>query len=219
MTLIKQVIGKLIKDMQNKQQNKRVTLIKRVIGKPKTAGYPLPENKIYGIPSKKESVGAGVVVSSWAEANSNFKKSQIIDFPSSNTKALQHGCLTSKAQREYGLTKPVMKNLSKPPSKDSSNQNSIVYNQDTVFGIKNPENDVPIKALLKCPDFEESDYPDLSNRLRKGRLPPSKKTKASKLFEQSIRQGKIDLSKHPKEAFKMKKFLKVDSKVKKMMCF
>lgn len=204
--------------MQNyKLQNKRVTLIKQVIGKPKTAGYPLPEHKIYGIPSKKEKVGAGEVVSSWEEANSNFQKSQIKHFPSTNTKALQHGCLTSKTQREYGLKKPVMKNLSKPPSKDSSNQNSVLYNQDTVFGIKNPENDVPIKALLKCPDFEEKDYPDLSNRLRKGRLPPSKKTKASKLFEQSIKQGKRDLSKHPKEAFKMKKFLKVDSKVKKMM--
>ena len=97
--------------MQNKQQNKRVTLIKQVIGKPKTAGYPLPEHKIYGIPSQKNTVGAGQVVSSWAEGDSNFKKSQIKHFPSTNTKALQHGCLTSKAQREYGLTKPVMKNL------------------------------------------------------------------------------------------------------------
>jgi hypothetical protein len=69
-----------------------------------------------------------------------------------------------------------------------------------------------IPAELK----EEVDYPDLSGKKRKGRLPPAKSTKSSRLVQQcrEAPSGDEVANRASVEEFKMKRFLSVESKVK-----
>ena len=97
---------------------------------------------------------------------------------------------------------------------------SSVENADRAFGIHSVANDVPMTELLRCaPDFEETDYPDRSHMKKKGRLPPAKSTKASRLLEAFITPpSKQEVeAKKAKAEFKIGKFLKVESKVKAMI--
>ena len=67
--------------------------------------------------------------------------------------------------------------------------------------------------LLRCIPSEleeETDYPDLSGKKRKGRIPPAKATKAS----QSVAECRPMTRIKAVDEFKMKKFLNVQSKVK-----
>ena len=147
-----------------------------------------------------------------------------------------NGCLTSKAQREYGKQHPVMKqnpkrsNMGKEAKANaevkSSNdvitsiyQRNVNANQQPhqVFGIQTKKNDASMNELLRCIPSEleeETDYPDLSGKKRKGRIPPAKATKASRSIAE-CRPSDRDVAKiKAVEAFKMKKFLNVQSKVK-----
>jgi hypothetical protein len=200
--------------MQHRHPNKRVTMIKHIVGKVRTAGYALPDDNnpsfTYGIPNIVDSEGAGEV-QNWTEHSIPIKKSQVKCFPATNRAALQRGCLTSKSQREFAMENPVMKDLSNSPSRKFF---ETACDVNYIFGIKSVENDVPIDELIKSQVVAENDYPDLSQRQKKGRLPPSKMTKASRLLEASIKSGS---QKQIKKPFKMKKFLKVESKVKAML--
>lgn len=214
-------------------QNKRVTIIKHLVGKVRSPGFSLPgdndDSFAYGIRNKADEECAGKVIQSWVEESPvppMKKQSEIKVFPATNRLALRHGCITSKAQREFAMNKPIMKVLSKPPKcniisnkRKSCLDQSVLDNDrhDRVFGIKNVENDVSIKDLLKSDHVEEKDYPNLSQRQKKGRLPPSRFTKASKLLEESIKARSQNKEIHQNDMFKMKKFLKVQSKVKAML--
>ena len=156
-------------------------------------------------------------------------------FPASNRQALKNGCLTSKSQREYVKNFPVMKQNPKQTNKllkkedglDSHLNCSITNSKfcggpnDEVpprsFGIQSKKNDVSMTVLLRCIPSElkeETDYPDLSGKKRKGRLPPAKSTKSSRSMEQVARKvGEEVARKVSVEEFKMKKFLNVKSKV------
>jgi len=193
-------------------------MIKNLVGKVRTASYALPGDNApdftYGVPNVIDPEGAGAL-QSMAEQSVQTKHSQVKCFPATNRAALQNGCLTSKSQREFAATNPVMKSLSKPPS---SKKLETAFDESHVFGIKNVENDVPIHELLKSQHVMENDYPDLSQRQKKGRLPPSRLTKASRLLEDSIKKGcSKEHGEHGKKPFKMKRFLKVESKVKAIL--
>jgi len=193
-------------------------MIKHLVGQVRTASYALPGDDApdfaYGVPNVIDPEGAGAL-QSWASKSIQTKHSQVTCFPATNRAALQNGCLTSKSQREFAATRPVMKSLSKTPS---SKKVESAFDENHVFGIKNLENDVHIKELLKSQDFVEHDYPDLSQRQRKGRLPPSRLTKASRLLNDSIKKGSSkEQGEHGKKPFKMKRFLKVESKVKAIL--
>jgi hypothetical protein len=159
-------------------------------------------------------------------------------FPKTNRQALKHGCITSKAQREYGKQHPVMKQSpkhsnralqSKEETKGKSNWNDAItstpqrnLNQQAhhVYGIQTKRNDASMDELLRCISSEleeETDYPDLSGKKRKGRIPPAKATKASRSVEECRcrPKSKQEITKiKAVEEFKMKKFLNVESKVK-----
>lgn len=137
-------------------------------------------------------------------------------FPLTNKEALQKGCLTAKAQREFQKKNPIMKHSPKSIAKKSALPEP---KKEQVFGIKSFENDATMTELLRCThtiNCEETDYPDLSGMQKTGRLPPAKSTKSSRLLQESTRP----LSKESvanakaKEEFKMKRFLKVESRVK-----
>jgi hypothetical protein len=86
--------------------------------------------------------------------------------------------------------------------------------QDRVYGIKTYSNNISMKDLLRrcSPDhMEEKDYPDRSKMKKKGQLPPAKSTKASRMYVASLESENHESH---KPCFKMKKFLKVDSKIK-----
>lgn len=115
--------------------DKRVTMIKPVVGKVKSPSYALPENQfVYGMVQSgldKEGAGEGecamtigvlqsqrglilllsqtAVVQSWARSKSSEPPCSMQSFPATNRQALKNGCLTSKSQREYGKYFPVMK--------------------------------------------------------------------------------------------------------------
>jgi hypothetical protein len=223
--------------------NKRVTMIKHIVGKVRTTSYALPDDHdptyTYGIANKIDAENAGTVVQSWAQSLPPKQETVYIRyFPATNRKALQNGCLTSKSQREYAVHKPVMKVLTKTKHTSSARKSSLesssvenvnggaVNSSDSdgqVFGIKSLKNDLPFKELLQNGgDFQEKDYPNLSKRQKRGRIPPLKVTKASQLLEASIKktsgaaqQG--GSAEQQKDSFKMKKFLRVESKVKAML--
>lgn len=220
--------------------DKRVTMIKPVVGKVKSPSYALPDNDfVYGIESKLDKENAGEVVQSWKIASQSEPPVSQKSFPATNREALKNGCLTSKSQREYGQKFPVMKQNPKQQNKKPTTNNNIheqktsksevitsIYQESTqphqppqVFGIQSKKNKASITELLRCTTTElgdETDYPDLSNKQRKGRLPPAKATKSS-LIVAKCREppSKEEMAKLKSvEEFKMKKFLNVAPRVK-----
>ena len=179
------------------------------------------------------------VVQSWKIASQSEPPVSQKSFPATNREALKNGCLTSKSQREYGQKFPVMKQNPKQQNKKPTNNNNMheqktsksevitsIYQESTqphqppqVFGIQSKKNKASITELLRCTSTElgdETDYPDLSNKQRKGRLPPAKATKSS-LIVAKCREppSKEDMAKLKSvEEFKMKKFLNVAPRVK-----
>lgn len=217
--------------------DKRVTMIKPVVGKVKSPAYALPdEDFVYGIESKLDKEGAGEVVQSWAQSKSSEPPCSQKSFPATNRQALKNGCLTSKAQREYGKQFPVMKQNPKQSNKSNKKEDlgqkvkigeviTSIYQESTQnqppqsFGIQTKKNKVSMTELLRCIpselDEEESDYPDLSGKKRKGRLPPAKATKSSLIVaacreplsaEEAARRKSV-------QEFKMKKFQNVQPRV------
>ena len=185
------------------------------------------------------------VVQSWAQCEPSQPPCSMQSFPATNRQALKNGCLTSKAQREYGKKFPVMKQNPKKSSrchsqnaasdnacdqpKETSNGELIpaTYQQQKqtqqppqqIFGIQTKKNKVSMTELLRCIASEleeETDYPDLSGKKRKGRLPPAKSTKSSRLVRRCREPPPVaEVAAHKSvEGFKMKKFLNVPSKVK-----
>ena len=223
-------------------------MIKHLVGKVRTTSYSLPDDHdptfTYGIANKIDPENAGKVVQSWAQSRT-AKQETVRCFPATNRKALQHGCLTSKSQREFAVHQPVMKALNKPKASslgklEEQGQRDHDITTDQVFGIKSLKNDLPFKELLKSGgDFQEKDYPNLSKRQKRGRIPPSKVTRASRLLEASIKTASMRAAaagahqqqgsfltkgimggQQPKDhhsCFKMKRFLRVESKVKAML--
>lgn len=118
-------------------------------------------------------------------------------------------------------------NQSKKNAEVKSNSNDVItsiyqrnLNQQPhhVFGIQSKKNDASMDELLRCIPSElkeETDYPDLSGKKRKGRIPPAKATKASRSIAECRPKSDRDVARiKAVEAFKMKKFLNVQSKVK-----
>lgn len=208
--------------VQTRPPNKRVTMIKHVVGKVRTTSYSLPDDHdptfTYGIANKIDEENAGKVLYDWAQSLPP-KQETMRSFPATNRKALQNGCLTSKSQREFAVNQPVMKVLNKPKAPANRKLEQVIDTTNQIFGIKSLKNDLPFKELLKSGgDFQEKDYPNLSKRQKRGCIPPSKVTRASRLLEASIKTGSQQAStKQPKDSFKMKKFLRVESKVKAML--
>ena len=88
-----------------------------------------------------------------------------------------------------------------------------------VFGIQSKKNKASITELLRCTTTElgdETDYPDLSGKQRKGRLPPAKATKSSLIVakcRQPLSEKELAQKKSIEE-FKMKKFKNVQPRIK-----
>jgi hypothetical protein len=76
-------------------KNKRVTIIKHLVGKVRSPGYSLPgdrdESFAYGIRNKADEEGAGKVIQSWVEESEPTKQNEIKCFPATNSMALHHG--------------------------------------------------------------------------------------------------------------------------------
>jgi hypothetical protein len=154
-------------------------------------------------------------------------------FPATTRMALKNGCLTSKSQREYCKQFPVMKH-SLESSQHNANKNGELDNTardgsasdqqpQVIFGIQSRENEVGMTELLRCIPSEleeERDYPDLSGKQRrKGRVPPARATRSS-LSVAACREPPSEeemAKKKSVEEFKLGKFKKVESKVKRYM--
>ena len=146
--------------------------------------------------------------------------------------------MTSKSQREYGQKFPVMK--SNPKKQNNSNNKKCsaektgengeaitsIYQESTqphqpirVFGIQSKKNNVSMTKLLQLGNNEngldERDYPDLSGKQVKGRLPPAKATKASLIVAKCREPLNEDAMKQKRavEEFKLKKFMNVKPRV------
>jgi len=214
-------------------------MIKPVVGKVKSLSYALPDNQfVYGIESKLDKEGAGEVVQSWAQSKSSEPPCSMQSFPATNRQALKNGCLTSKAQRDYGKQFPVMKQNPKQSIHSQNSKEDIqekakigevitsIYQESTqpqqppqTFGIQNKKNKVSMTELLRCIPSElddEMDYPDLGGKKRNGRLPPAKATKSS-LIVAKCREplSEEEMAKRKSvDEFKMKKFRNVQPRVK-----
>jgi len=152
-------------------------------------------------------------------------------FPATNRHALKNGCFTSKAQSKFIKQFPVMTTrrqkakVGEAGSAMKSNQqdgiasaSAVVHESSQVFGIRTKENPISMTDLLRgTPDqlAEETDYPDLSGKKRKGRLPPAKATKSS-LIVAKCREPPSEeelMKKKSLAEFKMRKFKKAKPKV------
>ena len=217
-------------------------MIKPVVGKVKSPSYALPDNSfVYGIESKLDKEGAGEVVQSWAQSKSSQPPQDQKSFPATNREALKNGCITAASQRDYGKQFPVMK---QNPKQANSQKKKLeeglqekanlgggevitsIYQESTqprqppqVFGIQSKKNKASITELLRCTTTElgdETDYPDLSGKQRKGRLPPAKATKSSLIVakcRQPLSEKELAQKKSIEE-FKMKKFKNVQPRIK-----
>ena len=183
------------------------------------------------------------VVQSWAQSKSSEPPCSMQSFPATNRQALKNGCITPKAQREYGKEFPVMKQNPKQSNKKSQNppdedlqlqrQAKIgevitsIYQESThkphqppqAFGILSKKNKVSMTELLRCIPAElddETDYPDLSGKKRKGRLPPAKATKSSLIVAKCREPPSKEETEKQKsvETFKIKRFQNVRPRVK-----
>lgn len=167
-------------------------MIKHVVGKVRASYFQLPdEDFTFGRKTPKQEMTAGSIISNWSTH------------------------LDSKSHSQNGIKTPV-----KCMNKSYEHETHAPINYDHVYGIKNVANDVPMKELLKCPQhpLDDNDYPDRSNMKKKGRLPRARSTKASRCLETSIKNASMECSiENIKSPFKMKKFLKVESKVKKII--
>ena len=156
-------------------------------------------------------------------------------FVATNKAALKHGCLTSKAQREFGKKHPVMKQNPKQSNSKKSDEDDMqqkakigevitsIYQESKgphqppqTFGIQTKKNSVNMTELLRCKVDDETDYPDLSGKKRKGRLPPAKATKSSLIVAKCREPPSAEEMAKIKsvEEFKMKKFQSVQPRVK-----
>eukprot|EP00816_Leptocylindrus_hargravesii_P001513 CAMPEP_0196820328 /NCGR_PEP_ID=MMETSP1362-20130617/74762_1 /TAXON_ID=163516 /ORGANISM="Leptocylindrus danicus, Strain CCMP1856" /LENGTH=208 /DNA_ID=CAMNT_0042199169 /DNA_START=207 /DNA_END=836 /DNA_ORIENTATION=+ len=193
-------------EMEGSSSQKKRIIIKHVVGKVRTS-FALPEpDFVFGIPNKMDDEGAGKVLESWAQSEPSKPQTSMRNLPATNVEALKNGCLTAKEYATYVKKTPVMKHNPKSPKKKVS----LSENNGQTFGIKSIANDVPIDELLKGNpenNGEETEY--ISSVKKKGRLPPARPTKSSRL----LRSMKSPCDDHQKEMFKMKKFLKVPAKV------
>lgn len=169
---------------------KRITMIKHVVGKVRASYFDsLPgEDFTFGMKTPTQEMTAGSIMSQWSTS------------------------LDSKSQRQNDDT-----STNQNKSKIDENHNQGSNNDDKVYGIKNVMNDIPMKELLQCPqsNIDEADYPDRSHMKKKGRLPTAKSTRASRYLVSSIKKAsEIDTVEKSNKDFKMKRFLKVESKVK-----
>lgn len=179
------------------------------------------------------------VVQSWAQSKAS-EPCSVQSFPATNRKALKNGCLTSKDQSKFIKQFPVMKKHQKTKingegsttrTKTTSTHNqegiasaaAIQNNEPSqVFGIRTKENPISMTDLLRgTPNqlVEETDYPDLSGKKRKGRLPPAKATKSSLMVAKRRESPSEEemLKKKSVAEFKMKKFKKAKAKVTSYM--
>lgn len=200
-------------------------MIKPVVGKVRSPAYALPENDfVYGIESKLDKEGAGEVVQSWAQSKASDPCS-VQSFPATNREALRNGCLTSKTQSKFIKQFPVMKKTNREggtkPSNHLDSIKAAEHEPHQVFGIRTKENPISMTDLLRgTPNHaEETDYPDLSGKKRKGRLPPAKATKSSLMVAKRRESPSEEemLKKKSVAEFKMKKFKRVKPKVTSYM--
>lgn len=152
-------------------------------------------------------------------------------FPATNREALKKGCLTSKEQSKFIKQFPVMKKH--PKGKTATNGEGgtkahhdgiaeTVHEPHQVFGIRTKENPTTMTDLLRGTPSqltEETDYPDLSGKKRKGRLPPAKATRSSLIVAKCREPPSEDemLKKKSVAEFKMKRFKKAKPKVTSYM--
>eukprot|EP00814_Leptocylindrus_danicus_P011143 CAMPEP_0116029326 /NCGR_PEP_ID=MMETSP0321-20121206/16077_1 /TAXON_ID=163516 /ORGANISM="Leptocylindrus danicus var. danicus, Strain B650" /LENGTH=218 /DNA_ID=CAMNT_0003503689 /DNA_START=154 /DNA_END=810 /DNA_ORIENTATION=- len=200
-------------EMEGSPSQKKRIIIKHVVGKVRTS-FALPEpDFVFGIPNKMDEEGAGKVLESWAQSEPSKPQTSMRNLPATNVEALKNGCLTAKEYATYVKKTPVMKHNPKSPKKKASLTENNNNGQTKTFGIKSIPNDVPIDELLKGnPDNNgrQCKYTEyICSVKKKGRLPPARPTKSSRL----LHSMKSPCDDHPKEMFKMKKFLKVPAKV------
>ncbi|GMI50901.1 hypothetical protein ScalyP_jg3952 [Parmales sp. scaly parma] len=194
---------------QKREQLKRRTMVKDVVGKCRATTYDIPEDGfIYGIQNEVQVVGAGTVLSSWDVSKASKSETTMQSFPATNREALTKGCLTSKSQREYAKDHPVMKSKIVSPQKKQTPlpPNSFSY------GIASTQNTIPMGLIMSAPDDgEERTYPDVSGVIKKGKLPMPRPTKSSKLASGAAQKILNTVEAVPE--FKMARFKNVKAKV------
>ena len=162
-----------------------------------------------------------IVLEKWAQFQPSKPHESMRSFPKTNQEALKNGCFTARAQREFAKHHLLFKSnpkSAKPTSRQQEDEEKTEKWEQCTFGIRSEPNDMPIEQLLRGSqsDCEESDYPDLSHRVAKGRLPHAKSTKSSRLLENHIKKEHGEES-DAEELFKMARFQKVESKIARMM--
>lgn len=205
--------GKMVLNVQQdneSSQAKKRTIIKNVVGKVRTT-FTLPQQDfVFGVPNKMDALGAGSVIEGWAQSEPSKPQTSMRDLPATYREALRNGCLTAKEYATYVKSFPVYKQNPKSSSAKKNPAPSL-EEKDEAFGIKSVANEVSIAELLQGnPDIEGAgEYIPVVKK--KGRLPPAKPTKSSELMIHKFKSTRAQMS--SKTLFKMKKFLKVPSKV------
>ena len=162
------------------------------------------------------------VIQSWACSKAS-EPASMQSFPATTRLALKNGCLTAKSQHEFGKQFPVMNHSLESSQNKAQSDGSADQQSQEIFGIQSRENEVGMMELLLCIPSEleeERDYPELSGKhRRKGRVPQAKATNSS-LSVAKCRGPPSEeeiAKKKSVEEFKLTKFKKVPSKVKRYM--
>lgn len=184
-------------------------LIKPQVGTGKASSYGLPaEQTRYGRVNLKMKEGAGAVVLNWVPGRQSKEKGLGMDIIKMNRMALSQGALTAKAQAEYRSKPENVKIMTRRSGKKKVAGTKV--SKDLTFG-RVTQASIPVGELISSYQDGETpdrDYPDLSKKQTKGRLPLPRPTKASKALEKSNKTVVED-----KEPFKINKFKRCEAKV------
>ena len=189
-------------------------LVKDQLGKGRTPSYQLPGNNFtYGQPNRWDPEGAGEVALNWVKGKLSGVQRGSRNIVAENKAAACNGAPTGKALADYRAANPKYV-TAKVVGKKSRRTNpyskkNLCYGRASVVG----ESAGDIMETGKTTDAGyDVNYPDMSGQEMPGKMPMPRPTKSSMLLEQNARLPRGSASGEGGR-FKMKKFLKVESKV------
>ena len=203
-------------DKALKRKGNNPLLAKDDIGKCKPCSYQLPgDGFAYGRPERKDAEGAREVTSSWAYHQQSNVASSKKDFKNMNKSGVQKGAVDAKKQKELRKQKDLR--VSNEPKHKLGKK--VEPPQDMVYGIMNRPS-TPIQGVIAnsygqiAEQEAEEIYKASVHKPKKKHNPAVRPTKAvEKLMEHQKTKGLEDKNEKA-ENFKIKKFTKVESRVK-----
>ena len=187
-------------------------LVKDQLGKGRTPSYQLPgDNFTYGHVNKWDAEGAGQVALTWVKGKLSGTQRGRRNIVAENKAAAGAGAPTGKALAKYRQAHP--KYVKAKVVGRASRRTNPHSGKNLCYGIASEPSEAVGKIMrpsAKNMEGFDQNYPDMSGQQMPGKMPMPRPTHSSDLLYQNARLPKSSEN----TAFKMKKFLRVEGKVR-----